>query len=342
MQFEQDIVIVGEGAVSAMGIGAESSFLAFESGVTHHEQKAGVTVACLDSASEKFYSNVIDEHLYDRVSYFAQMVAREAFEAADWQDEAAGVMFGTSRGTTSSWEHYYDSFLASAKEKVPSLCSPTTTFGSISSSVAKSLGLSGVALDHSVTCSSGLHAVLNAVAMIRAGFVRCMLAGGSEAPLTEFTLAQMKALRIYNKKGFCRPLSAEPKDYNSFMLGEGAAAFSLELAQASRMDFYRKHQCPVIAGIGVAQELPTTNTGISPEGNALATAMRKAVAHSKRELDIDAVFVHAPGTLQGDSAELAALKTMFNDKVPQLLSNKWLIGHCFGASGPLSLLCAIG
>jgi 3-oxoacyl-[acyl-carrier-protein] synthase II len=57
--------------------------------------------------------------------------------------------------------------------------------------------------------------------------------------------------------------------------------------------------------------------------------------------EIDAIVMHAPGTLKGDTSEMAAIKKVFGEEVPMLTTNKWKIGHTFGASGLLSLELAV-
>ena len=56
---------------------------------------------------------------------------------------------------------------------------------------------------------------------------------------------------------------------------------------------------------------------------------------------IDAIILHAPGTLKGDSAEYKAVQKVFGESLPLLTSNKWKIGHSLGASGLLSLELAV-
>lgn len=57
--------------------------------------------------------------------------------------------------------------------------------------------------------------------------------------------------------------------------------------------------------------------------------------------DIDAIVMHAPGTIKGDIAEMEAVKTIFGEELPLLTTNKWKVGHTFGASGMLSLELAV-
>jgi 3-oxoacyl-(acyl-carrier-protein) synthase len=51
--------------------------------------------------------------------------------------------------------------------------------------------------------------------------------------------------------------------------------------------------------------------------------------------------MHAPGTLKGDISEFNAIQQFFGKNLPMLTTNKWKIGHTFGASGILSLELAL-
>ena len=62
---------------------------------------------------------------------------------------------------------------------------------------------------------------------------------------------------------------------------------------------------------------------------------------SEMTKNVDAVVMHAPGTILGDTSEYKAIKKIFGKNLPLLTTNKWKIGHTFGASGLLSLDTAI-
>jgi 3-oxoacyl-[acyl-carrier-protein] synthase II len=53
------------------------------------------------------------------------------------------------------------------------------------------------------------------------------------------------------------------------------------------------------------------------------------------------IVMHAPGTIKGDLSEKNAIAKIFRNKIPLLTTNKWKIGHTFGASGMLSMELAI-
>ena len=129
----------------------------------------------------------------DETVLLALLVSRQAIDNAGWKTgDEFGINIGSSRGATQLFEKYHQEFLETGKTST--LASPTTTLGNISSWVAHDLKNNGPEISHSITCSTALHAVLNAVAWLQSGMATKFLVGGSEAPLTAFTIAQMNAL----------------------------------------------------------------------------------------------------------------------------------------------------
>jgi 3-oxoacyl-[acyl-carrier-protein] synthase II len=269
----------------------------------------------------------------DETVLFAVYAARRLFRESGWnKNENIGINIGSSRGATGLFEKYHRSFLKTGKAEV--LASPGTTLGNISSWVAQDLQSQGPEISHSVTCSTGLHAILNAVAWLQAGMAEKFLVGGSEAALTPFTIAQMKAMKIYASKDAdypCRTLDLE-KTGNSMVLGEAAGVLNLN----------KDPQSPLarIGGVGYATERLKHAVSLSANADCLRKSMEMAIGENHLS-DIDAVVMHAPGTVKGDRAEFNAIKNLFGKQIPALTSNKWKIGHSFGASGILSLELAL-
>ena len=278
--------------------------------------------------SDAKYKNLDDSVL------FAMYVSRKAVQKAGWTNkEDFGVNFGSSRGATQLFEKYHQEFLENHKSST--LTSPTTTLGNISSWVAHDLQSTGPEISHSITCSTALHALLNGVAWIQSGLADKFLVGGTEASLTEFTIAQMKAMKIYAKGNADFPCRAFDltKKRNTMVLGEGASVICLE--QGNSKDAIAK-----IAGIGYATEILEHNISISTEAQCFQKSMQMAIKGFNPD-EIDAVVMHAPGTVKGDVAEFKAVEKVFCNKIPFLTTNKWKLGHTFGASGMLSLELAI-
>lgn len=244
----------------------------------------------------------------------------------------AGVNIGSSRGATTLLEKYHKEFIETSQ--VSTLTSPTTTLGNLSSWIAQDLSLKGPSFSHSITCSTALHSILNAVAWLRSGMAKEFIVGGTEAPLTPFTIAQMKALKLYasySDDAFpCKSLQF-PKKGNSLILGEAAAVFAIS-TKPTEESFE-------IIGIGYATEMITHSTSISVEADCFQKSMYMAMKDAGIN-NIDAIVMHAAGTQKGDEAELKAIQLLFND-LPLITTNKWKIGHCFGASGAMSLEMAV-
>ncbi len=134
----------------------------------------------------------------DNSVLYAMAVSRAAMKQAGWSSkDVFGINIGSSRGATDLFEKHHQEYLETGKAQT--LASPTTTLGNISSWVAHDLQSSGPEISHSITCSTALHALLNGVAWLKSGMVDKFLVGGSEAPLTDFTIAQMRALKSFEK-----------------------------------------------------------------------------------------------------------------------------------------------
>ena len=257
--------------------------------------------------------------------------SRQAVKQANWQDKSDfGINFGSSRGATTLFESHFQEFLETGKAQT--LASPSTTLGNISSWVAHDLQSVGPELSHSITCSTGLHAVLNGIAWLRAGMADAFLVGGSEAPLTPFTIAQMKAMKIYASKSPtdfpCRAFDFT-KTKNSMVLGEGAAAVCLELGKKTNALAY-------ITGIGYATEILQHSVSVSAEAECFKKSMKMALKNTAPE-KVDAIVMHAPGTIKGDTSEYKAIQHVFGESLPLLTTNKWKTGHTFASSGLLNM-----
>lgn len=286
------------------------------------------TIIEILKASDSKYKSLDNSVLY------AIAASRMAIKEAGWnQNSVFGINLGSSRGATGLFEKHHLDFIQT--NKAQTLASPTTTLGNISSWVAHDLQSRGPEISHSITCSTALHALLNGVAWLRAGMADKFLVGGSEAPLTPFTIAQMQALKIYSKENGefpCRAFDLE-KNQNTMILGEGAAVCCLETGKSEQALAY-------IEGIGYATELLEHSTSISTEADCFVKSMTMALKDVDLN-EVDVIVMHAPGTRTGDLSEYKAIGKIFRNQLPMLTTNKWKIGHTFGASGLLNIEMAL-
>ena len=282
-------------------------------------------------ASDSKYKSLDDSVL------FAIYTSRKAVEQAGWKpSDNFGINIGSSRGATQLFEKHHEAFLKTSKANT--LSSPTTTLGNISSWVAHDLQTQGPEISHSITCSTALHALLNGIAWINSGMCDKFLVGGSEAPLTPFTIAQMQALKIYAKENKneapypCLALDVD-KTKNTMILGEAASVACLE--QGNKENAIAK-----IIGLGYATEILEHNASLSTNADCFQKSMVMALGNLNPD-EIDIIITHTPGTIKGDLSEYNAIKKVFGSNIPALTCNKWKLGHSLGASGMLSVEMAI-
>ena len=275
----------------------------------------------------------------DNSVLYAILASREAIKNAGWSNAQFGVNIGSSRGATQLFEKHHQEFLESGK--VATLTSPTTTLGNISTWIAHDLKSKGPELSHSITCSTALHALLNGIAWLQADMSEKFLVGGSEAPLTPFTIAQMQALKIYANPKNCHPELGEwacraldlGKTKNSMVLGEGAAMACLEIGE-------QKNALGYVTGFGYAMDDLQHSISITDEAECFQKSMKMALQNLSLA-EVDVVVMHAPGTIKGDKSEYKAIQKVFGKTLPMLTTNKWKVGHTFGASGMLNVEMAL-
>ena len=310
------------------------------------EKKLGSTSALVAPLSETLANEVqtlrdsdVKYKSLDNSVLYAILASREAVKKAGWDNSKFGVNIGSSRGATQLFEKHHQEFLATGR--TPTLTSPTTTLGNISTWVAHDLKSKGPELSHSITCSTALHALLNGIAWLQAGMADRFLVGGSEAPLTAFTIAQMQALKIYANPKNCHPELGElacrafdlTKTKNSLVLGEGAAMACLESGE-------HKNALGYITGFGYATDVLQHSISITDEAECFQKSMKMALQNTALD-EVDVIVMHAPGTLKGDKSEYKAIQKVFSATLPMLTTNKWKLGHTFGASGMLNIEMAL-
>ena len=333
--------ITGLASISALGADEQEVWKNYQSGIPLFSQRQisgeAVWVSALSEETQRELTALADENSsyqrLDTTAQLAMLAARKAFPEHFKAFPNVGVNIGSSRGATSLFESYFREFQENGR--VSTVTSPTTTLGNISSWVGQDLSINGPVISHSVTCSTALQAILNAIAWLESDMADAFVAGGSESPLTPFTIAQMKALKLYTRleeSHACESLKMD-KHHNTMVLGEAAAVAVLEKGILPNAQ-------ALISGYGYASEILIHDVSISETAGCFQKSMRMAL--QKAGLDtVDAIVMHAPGTVKGDQAEWNAISAVFEDRLPLLTSNKWMIGHTLGASGMMSLEMAV-
>lgn len=190
-------------------------------------------------------------------------------------------------------------------------------------------------------CASSNTAIINAFDTIRLGKAKVMIAGGSEAAITEasvggFNSAQALSRNNENPTQASRPFD---KDRDGFVMGEGAGALVLEdldYALARGATIYAE-----IVGGGMGADAYHL-TGTHPEGLGAILGMRKAIEEAGIEpKDIDYINAHATSTGIGDISELVGIKKVFGDLNVAISGTKSMTGHLLGAAGAVESIISV-
>jgi 3-oxoacyl-[acyl-carrier-protein] synthase II len=327
-------VVTGAGVISPLGSSSRElleRWLAGECAV--HEGVA----RCRDFDPAEHMSTK-EVRRSDRFTQLALAASREAVESSRalsaYDSAAVGCVIGTSFGGLSSDEREIESFSSGDGNGVSPLAIPRSMPNAAAAAIAIRYGVHGPSGSIGSACAAGADAIGTAVRMIQAGDAEAMLAGGAEAPLSEYGIARAHSSRAHSKLGISRPFDARR---DGLVMGEGAAVLMLESREAAE-----RRGAPIAGEIlGYAATTDAYNLSAPEPGGAAATAaMRRALADARLEPgDVDYVNAHGTSTTLNDRSETAALKQAFGEAIYAIpvSSTKSAIGHLLGASGAVEL-----
>ena len=189
---------------------------------------------------------------------------------------------------------------------------------SFSRKIAEWLGLTGPRYSYNNACISGFSALDAARSLIAAGIFEEALVIGVELSNAS-TLAGFAAMALLSPTQ-CRPLDAQR---DGLVLGEAVAAVHLTAATQN----WR------IAGLRCGLDGYST-TGPDPQGGPIAQLAADCLHEAKMApADIQLIKLQAAGSPGTDLAEARALRQVFGEAMPALISLKPALGHTLGASG---------
>jgi 3-oxoacyl-[acyl-carrier-protein] synthase II len=191
-------------------------------------------------------------------------------------------------------------------------------------------------------CASSNMAVINAFDTIRMGKAVIMIAGGSEAAITEASIGGFNASQALSKNNempekACRPFD---RDRDGFVIGEGGGALILEEWEHAVKRGATIHA--EIVGGGMAADAYHL-TGTHPTGLGAAFGIAKALADAQILPDkIDYINAHATSTPLGDISELYGIKQVFKELPVAVSATKSMTGHLLGGAGAIeSIICVL-
>jgi 3-oxoacyl-[acyl-carrier-protein] synthase II len=342
------VVITGLGTVNPLGNSVEESWqrlVAGESGATeitqfdHSDYK--VHFAC---ELKEFDPTVwIDRKAARRMDRFAQMILAAARQAEEdsgidiaSEPERVGASIATGIGGLRSYQDCYDILVRRGPDRVSPFSIPSIIPNMGAGWVSIELGTKGPLMSECTACAASNMAIGDAADSIRFGRADVMLAGGTEAPLTQVGIAGFDAMRALSRRNDDPTKASRPFDgaRDGLVMGEAGAVLvleELEHAKARGAKIYGE-----FLGYGVSSDA-SHMTEPDPTGENPARAMRMALEDAGVEpSEVGYINAHATSTPLGDASETRVIKLALGEenalRTP-VSSTKGATGHCFGAAG---------
>ena len=190
-------------------------------------------------------------------------------------------------------------------------------------------------------CASSNTAIISAFDTIRLGKAKIMIAGGSEAAVTEGSVGGFSSAQALSKNNENSLEASRPFDVarDGFVMGEGAGALVLEDLESAL-----KRGATIYAelvGTGMAADAYHL-TGTHPEGLGAVLGMKRALAEAGIEAkEVDYINAHATSTGIGDISELIGIKKVFGDSNVAISGTKSMTGHLLGAAGAIESIISV-
>lgn len=201
----------------------------------------------------------------------------------------------------------------------------TTTLTAVPQLICNWLGVEARAISVQSSCCSGMDAIGQAALMVESGEVDFAICGGTEAPLHQFPLLEMRAADLTPSSVDLAERIARPFDLwrTTGVVSEGATMLVLESIESPRRGY-----CEIL-GYGFSSDKP----GLLCSG--MVTAARLAMSRGFADVDaIESISAWGPGHKAIDLAEYRAMRDLFGRRLGGIpvSSIKGSIGAALGAA----------
>lgn len=350
------VVITGIGAVTPIGntvnefwasliAGANGAKPISKFDTTHFKTKFACEVKGFDPllAIEK-----AEVRKYDLFTQYALVAVQEAIGHADIRFETLnkdriGVIWASGDGGVSTFEEQVGEFkTGNGIPRFNPFFIPKRIVNIASGVISIKHGLRGVNYTTVSACSASNTAIIDAFNYIRWNKADMIIAGGSEASITESSIGGFNASKAMSTNNDHYAQASRPFDIarDGFVLGEGAGAIILESYEHAL-----QRNAPILAevvGGGLAADAYHI-TGTHPEGAGAVLGMKLALEEAGiAPHQVDYINAHATSTPAGDLSELKAIETVFGVHPNASISaTKSMTGHLLGAAGAIEAIACI-
>jgi 3-oxoacyl-[acyl-carrier-protein] synthase II len=257
--------------------------------------------------------------------------------------ERIGVNFGSGMGGLPLIEAMHGEVTANGPRRISPFFIPGSIINMTAGLLSIEIGAKGPNLAMVTACTTSTHCIGEAAKSIRYGEVEVMIAGGSEATVTELAIGGFAAARALSTRNDDPASASRPwdKDRDGFVLGEGAGAVVLEEYEHAKARG-AKIYCELV-GYGVSADAHHM-TAPPADGDGGFRAMRNALKDANLDSSsIDYINAHGTSTPLGDVAETIAVRRLLGERAPKVAVNstKSMTGHLLGAAGGVEAVFSI-
>lgn len=350
------VAVTGMGVVSPVGNDVETFWHSLTNGVSGideiHRFDASRLHVSVDAEVKGFdpkpyYASVKEMRKTDLSMQYAMAAATQAVTESGIMDSALdherfGVYIGSGIGGLTTLYEEAKHLVQNGPDFVSPFLIPKMISNMASGAVSIRFDARGCTLPVVTACATGTDAIGEAFHAIRDGYADAIIAGGTEATITELAFAgfqNLKALSLSENKD----AASLPFDNRraGFVMGEGAGVLVLEEYEAAKVR--GAHIYAELAGYGNTSDAHHI-TAPDPTGTGAARCIRIAMQEAGLKPD-QPIYVnaHGTGTRLNDAMETKALKQIFGTSCDTLhvSSTKSMTGHMLGAAGGVEAIAAV-
>ncbi len=359
MSNERRVVITGMGIVSSIGLNIDEYWNNLLNGVSGIDiikrfDPSDFSTQIAGELKNFNATEFVDKKLVRRLDEFCHYSITSINQALEHSGinkenvkeldlDRAGILCGSGIGGISIFQDMAYVLKERGYRKVSPFFIPaliTNMAGGIS---AIEWGFRGPNYSISTACATSNHTLSEAYHILKRGDADLMVAGGTEAPITDLGLAGFIMAKALSSRNDEPAKASRPfdKDRDGFVMSEGSAILILETEEHAK-----KRGAKIYAEfLGAGQSCDANHmTAPCEDGSGAALGIKNAInsAGLKPE-QIDYINSHGTSTILGDIAETKAIKLVFGDHAKKLKINavKSMTGHMLGAAGAAEAISAV-
>ena len=265
----------------------------------------------------------------------ASGLAIDAGNERSYRPDRVGVILGSGIGGLAAAEEAHEKALRTGFERLSPMFVLELLSNTAAGMVSIRYGAGGPNYAPVAACSTGAHAIGEALWSIRTGRTDAVIAGAAEAAVTALGIGGFEAMNALSCRNDAPHAASRPfdRERDGFVLGEGAGVLVLEEEERARL-----RGAPILAEVAGyaananAFHLTQPTDDGAPAARCIREALRDAGLDGER---IDYVNAHGTSTPLNDVHETRALKAAFGPRARNLpvSSTKSMTGHLLGAAG---------